>query len=506
MSFPASSLRRRGLPTAALVGLFAIFACDGGPTEPDTPAPEITTDELPAAVVGEPYSEGISVSGGNGEYFWEILSGSLPLGLALSVDDLTPEDAFITGTPERESQTTFRLRVEDGHGRADTAAFTLRVVPVPSEIEVETHRIPPAMAGWLYRVELEALGGDEIDYDWEVVEGSLPAGMTLTEDGRFTGGPEGTDTVTFTVEVTSGGFSARQTYTLAVVAEQTNRYAITPFAVVDVEPELQAMVDEAIRRWEEAIIGDVDSGTLPAGDDPFFTSPNSCGGFGQLVNGAAIDDLMILVNIDSIDGPGSVLGRAGPCALRQDTVPVVGVLTLDEDDLLGMPTEMATHVIQHEIGHIMGFGTLWDDDWHGFVENVADTVPGDPRYFGEAALAVYQAAVDTATSIPVENTGGEGTQGSHWRESVFDQELMTGFAEPDMFLSAMSIAAFEDLGYEVDTAAADDASLRSLMMNALHGDAEWSHIGHDIAAPQGPIVILNRDGTHSTPERASDDR
>lgn len=500
MQVPISLLRRHALPVAVLAGALAVFACDSGPTGPGTPAPEITTAELPNAVVGEPYSEGISVTGGSGEYFWEVISGSLPDGLEFSVDDLTPEDALITGTPERQQQTTFRVRVEDGHGRTDTASLAIAVLPPPGEVEVVTHRIPPALAGWVYRVELNATGGDQINYSWKVVDGSLPAGMELTTDGRFTGGPGSTGTALFTVEVTSGGFSTRQSYRLEVIAEQANRYSITPFAVVDLDPAIRTMVDEAIRRWEEAITGDLSSGTLPAGDNPFFTSPNSCGGFGQLVNGAAIDDLMVLVNIDSIDGPGEVLGRAGPCALRGDTTPIVGILTLDEADLLGMSPEMATHVIQHEIGHIMGFGTLWESDWFGFVENVADTVPGDPRYFGKAALAVYQATVDTATSIPVENTGGEGTRGSHWRESVFDRELMTGFVDQNMFLSAMSIAAFEDLGYAVNTAAADEASLRSVMMSALRGDAEWTHLGYDIAGGTGPIVILHRDGTHSTPE------
>ncbi|MEY9156351.1 leishmanolysin [Bradyrhizobium japonicum] len=29
--------------------------------------------------------------------------------------------------------------------------------------------------------------------------------------------------------------------------------------------------------------------------------------------------------------------------------------------------------------------------------------------------------------VPVENTGGEGTVDSHWRDTVFGAELMTGF-------------------------------------------------------------------------------
>ena len=33
-------------------------------------------------------------------------------------------------------------------------------------------------------------------------------------------------------------------------------------------------------------------------------------------------------------------------------------------------------------------------------------------------------------SVPVENTqGGQGTQDSHWRETIFVAELMTGFLD-----------------------------------------------------------------------------
>ena len=59
--------------------------------------------------------------------------------------------------------------------------------------------------------------------------------------------------------------------------------------------------------------------------------------------------------------------------------------------------------------------------------------------------------------VPTENTGGSGTAEVHWRESVFDRELMTGFAEstPDMPFSTISIASLEDLGYRVNLLSAD---------------------------------------------------
>ena len=65
--------------------------------------------------------------------------------------------------------------------------------------------------------------------------------------------------------------------------------------------------------------------------------------------------------------------------------------------------------------------------------------------------------------VPVANTGGPGTAEGHWRENIFDHELMTGYAEDSgpMPLSRLTIAALEDLGYAVDYDQADDFALPS---------------------------------------------
>ena len=58
----------------------------------------------------------------------------------------------------------------------------------------------------------------------------------------------------------------------------------------------------------------------------------------------------------------------------------------------------------------------------------------------------------------MENTGGPGTRDGHWRESVHNSELMTGWIEGGGSvnpLSAITIASFADMGYVVDMSAAD---------------------------------------------------
>jgi Ca2+-binding RTX toxin-like protein len=107
-------------------------------------------------------------------------------------------------------------------------------------------------------------------------------------------------------------------------------------------------------------------------------------------------------------------------------------------------------VVMHEIGHILGLGTLWSS--RGLTSASAD-------YIGANALREYRALSGNASAdfIPIEHDGGSGTAGSHWDEETFDTELMTGYAESrnPMPISRMTVGSLEDLGYVVDYAAAD---------------------------------------------------
>jgi hypothetical protein len=86
-----------------------------------------------------------------------------------------------------------------------------------------------------------------------------------------------------------------------------------------------------------------------------------------------------------------------------------------------------------------------------------DTI--DARFTGAHATAEYNRIFGrNETSVPVENDPqyGEGTRLSHWRESVFDNELMTGIDDGAANrLSAITIASLADLGYQVNMSAAE---------------------------------------------------
>ena len=71
-------------------------------------------------------------------------------------------------------------------------------------------------------------------------------------------------------------------------------------------------------------------------------------------------------------------------------------------------------------------------------------------------LSVNDAGGVLLDRVPLENTGGAGTAGSHWRRAVFGNELMNGFAGSGLQpLSLLTVQAMGDLGYVVATSAAE---------------------------------------------------
>jgi hypothetical protein len=228
----------------------------------------------------------------------------------------------------------------------------------------------------------------------------------------------------------------------------------------------------AVDRWEDIIVNTHKTIDLPAGTTD-ASSISSCGSGSVFPAGTTqITGLTIFATVGYIDGEGNTLGYAGPCGFSYAdgttttfgfTTPRLGQMTFDEDDLSVMLADGTFEgVIMHEIGHILGLGTLWT-----FLrEGSAGVGDNDPRYTGVHGMEGYQDLGGLRANVPVANTGGSGTANSHWRESVFGDELMTGYADGAMAASIMTVKALKDLGYTVDESKAEafalDVSLRNL--------------------------------------------
>lgn len=478
---------------APLFAAAVLAACGGDSTGPPPPPLSITTTSLPNGIVGVEYSAGVDAEGGDEAYEWTVASGALPPGLELVVEDLVDNDLLVEGEPEEPGNFRFSLRVTSGDGQSVSRDFRI-AVSAPVVLAIGNPALPPALEGAPYAIQLRGTGGTGT-YTWAITAGALPAGLSFSETGRIEGTPTTTDTVTLTLRVESGTEVVTEDFVLAVIADRPNSFEVTPVPVAPIPEDIQPHVDAAIAKWEAVLTGDLIPITIPTS----FFSPTGCGGFGEGINGTTVEDVLVMINIDSIDGPGQVLGRAGPCAIRDSSALTVGgILTLDEQDLLPLVgSETLTHILVHEIGHILGFGSLWDA---GGRELLAGDTTSNPRFTGAAAVAEWR-ALGGEGDVPVEGTGGEGTAGSHWRETSFGSELMTGFSEaPGVFqpLSRVSIGAMEDLGYAVDYSAADSYSLALALL--APGAAAREDLGYDIVLDE-PVRVLDRRGTPLRPHR-----
>lgn len=217
-------------------------------------------------------------------------------------------------------------------------------------------------------------------------------------------------------------------------------------------------------RWMEVIVGDLPDfiAQLP--------STWNCVNVAMPPITETIDDVVIFARIGPDDGVGGVLARAGPCALGErggSRLTAIGYMQFDQADASNLSPEQFRHVVIHEMGHVLG---LLESRWtfHNLM------VPGvDPYYVGTQGLAAWPSlGISYAGNpVPIENTGGQGTAGSHWRESVLVTEVMTGWIEPagvSMPLSAVTVGAVADLGYTVDHGAAD-AFIPSLLQRGALG-------------------------------------
>lgn len=256
-----------------------------------------------------------------------------------------------------------------------------------------------------------------------------------------------------------------------------------------------AAFDAAVARWENLLFGELD----PV-DFAGMPIPAGFCGVNHPEFAEAVDDLVIFSELAPIDGPGNVLGRAGPCFSRGNGLTIVGIMQFDTDDLTDLEMDGdLENVILHEMGHVLGFGvslSVWDD----ILEN--PSFPGnagvDTHFPGALAVKAFDLVGGddyvAGDKVPVENEqGGQGTRDAHWRELLFQTELMTGFLNSGVNnpLSIVTIAAMGDLGYMFNLSGADSYVFPVAMANPL-ARGRLIPLGDDIW--RGPLYIVGPDG------------
>jgi Leishmanolysin/Bacterial Ig-like domain (group 2) len=400
--------------------------------------------------------------------------------------EVTASVGSVSATATVSVNSTSTLQVFDGNGQTAPSG---QAVPTPPAVRVaDAQDQPVADVRITFQV---ATGSGTIT---EATQETDADGVARVGSWRV--GSAGVNTLTASIE---GADAINEPIQFLATTAEVGGFNITVRYLGEYTSDQLLAFAEAELRWESVVTGDLPdvNQNLPAaqcGDNPATNGP--------------FDDVTIFVTIEAIDGPGNVLGQAGPCFIRVTNesgpvvpgdVTVIGRMQFDEDDVEALEQEGSLpDVILHEMGHVLGFGTLWTGSQT--LDLLRDPAVPDPEppladthFIGAAAIAAFDevgGADYTGQKVPVMNVGGAGTVNSHWRDGVFDPEIMTGFlnAGPNP-LSLVTIASLSDLGYTVDESQADPFTLNPAARIA--GPRRGRHMVNDIISDPIRRVDLN---------------
>ena len=303
--------------------------------------------------------------------------------------------------------------------------------------------------------------GDELIYTAK----EDPSLFGVSVDGdqlMLTGHQEGESTLLLTASDPEGFFATQPVRVIVLPPPDPDVFNIDiVFAGHRSEP-MDRLVREAAQRWMQVVTGDLPdvmvSGSISPPSRRCYVEEGDFRFYG------VVDDLLVFVGIE--EPYGGVAGRGGNCLLRDSYLPYVGGIRLNPrfvhpvDD----PTD-AMKTASHELGHALGFGTLWNR--MGFLKNPTwrEGLGADTHFTGPLAIQAFDAAGGTnyapGSKVPVENVFAPN---AHWKTShpstaelrvgVFVDELMGGLGNGPI-LSAITVQSLADLGYEVDVTKAD---------------------------------------------------
>src|SRR6202046_704802 len=184
----------------------------------------VTTASLPPGTVNQPYNISLAARGGATPYSWSVTPNSLPPGLALN-----KATGQISGTPTTVGSFPLTATVQDSSIPVQTASSGSLVISVqaPGGLHITTASLPPGMTATSYSASVNASGG-VAPFTWSVINGQLPAGLTLdAQTGLISGIPILLGTSTFTVQVqdsaagAGGPAKATQLFNLTITAGAT---------------------------------------------------------------------------------------------------------------------------------------------------------------------------------------------------------------------------------------------------------------------------------------------
>ncbi len=226
-----------GTPTTAGAFNFTVLAtdtngCTGAQGYTVTVAcPTITvlpaTPTLPSATAGATYNQQLSAisSGGDTQFVFTVVAGSLPPGLTLTGGGL------LSGTPTTVGVFSFTVQAANPQGCVGTQTYSITVNC--ANVTLLPVTLQNGVVGVAYFQTNSVVGGVP-PYTFFVAGGSLPPGLTYSTNGVISGAPTLAGSFNFTAAaLDANGCLASRAYTLVVGCGQLPLLPVTlPDAVV----------------------------------------------------------------------------------------------------------------------------------------------------------------------------------------------------------------------------------------------------------------------------------
>ncbi len=238
--------------------------------------------------------------------------------------------------------------------------------------------------------------------------------------------------------------------------------------------EQRGVFEQAARRWEAVIAEDIPDVDLSQPGETFdsrehqdwWDAWDGDANLGALRVEDEVDDLRVFVG-RPLSGPDKPWGKGGAFWPRTgSSLPILASLEIHEDLLEAayLYNGGLLSTIEHELAHCLGFaGWMWNE--LGLLGLSARETPYRDTYFaGVGARAAFHWAGGGSyrgNRVPVENDPAKGGLDSHWRETVFGNELMSTWPllGQGQSLSRITIQSLADIGYRVDVTQADPYTL-----------------------------------------------
>ena len=188
----------------------------------------IQTRELPDGQLGTEYLQSLFAANPSGApvsrpVSWTLISGGLPLGLAM--EPSSSDTQVISGTPTRPGRYRFTIEAVDGQGRTDAFTYFLFIASgsVEASVSGTSLVIPGAEVSVTFRATPLPAGSK-----WFWREGRLPPGVVMNDDGTVTGtvdaeAPNGLYTFTLGAGLAPDQLLAMKSWSIEVAPEKTSK-------------------------------------------------------------------------------------------------------------------------------------------------------------------------------------------------------------------------------------------------------------------------------------------